>query len=120
MTPYYDADGITLYLGDCREQTGWLDADVLVTDPPYGLAHLSGWDAPERAIAHDSDLTARDDALALWGDRPAAVFGTWKRPRPAGVKHLLVWDKSDGTGSGMGDLAAAWGNSHEEIRANDR
>jgi site-specific DNA-methyltransferase (adenine-specific) len=31
------------------------------------------------------------------------------------VRHLLVWDKTDGTGSGMGDLNAAFGNSHEEI-----
>jgi len=113
--PYYQDDSVTLFHGDCLEITEWLEADVLVTDPPYGMAHLSGWDSPLRRIAGDGDATARDAALALWGDKPAAVFGTWKEPRPARVRHLVVWDKSEGTGCGMGDLDAAWGNSHEEV-----
>lgn len=113
--PYYADDSVTLFHGDCLEVTDWLDADVLVTDPPYGVGHVSGWDDPIRAIANDADLAARDSALAVWGTKPAAVFGTWKRPRPANVRHLLVWDKTAGTGTGMGDLAAAFGNSHEEI-----
>lgn len=115
MNPYWSGDGIDLYLGDCREIDTWLTADVLVTDPPYGMAHISGWDNPNRAIANDATIGVRDAALALWGTKPAAVFGTWKMPRPANTKHLVIWDKSDGTGSGMGDLDAAFGNSHEEI-----
>lgn len=46
---------------------------------------------------------------------PAAVFGTWKAPRPEKTRHRLIWDKQDGTGAGMGDLDAAFGNSDEEI-----
>ena len=30
--PYYADESVTLHLGDCREVTGWLAADVLVTD----------------------------------------------------------------------------------------
>lgn len=36
MKPYYDAGGITIYHGDCREVLP-IKADVLVTDPPYGV-----------------------------------------------------------------------------------
>lgn len=37
MRPYYEHAGITIYHGDCREILPHVTADVLVTDPPYGL-----------------------------------------------------------------------------------
>ena len=115
-TPYYTDDLVTLYHGDCLEITEWLAADVLVTDPPYGMAYNSGWvkGRPERSIAGDNDLTVRDNALAAWGDiRPAIVFGTWPVAKPAGVKQTGIWDKGDDPG--MGDLTIPWGSSFEEF-----
>ena len=44
MTIYWQGDGITLHLGDCREETAWLEADVLVCDPPYGVS----WTVPTK------------------------------------------------------------------------
>jgi site-specific DNA-methyltransferase (adenine-specific) len=36
MKPYYESDGITLYLGDCRSVLPTLErVDVIITDPPY-------------------------------------------------------------------------------------
>jgi site-specific DNA-methyltransferase (adenine-specific) len=35
--PYYAHAGITIYHGDCREILPYVSADVLVTDPPYGV-----------------------------------------------------------------------------------
>lgn len=111
MTPYFTDGRVTIYHGDGREVPAWLSADVLLTDPPYGMAYKSGWSG--RSIQNDDTTEARDAILRLWGDRPALVFGRWDCPRPAGVKVLLTWDKGDWPG--MGDLQLPWGPSTEEI-----
>ena len=111
IAPYYQDDHVTLYHGDCREITEWLAADVLVTDPPYGMAYKSGWSG--RSIANDLDACVRDAALQAWGDRPALVFGRWSVPHPPATKVCLTWDKGDWPG--MGDLGLPWGPSTEEI-----
>lgn len=110
MKPYYEDDLVTLYHGDCRDVTAWLEADVLVTDPPYGIA----WSVPQGAfnahlgkrthavghagIANDGSIEARDAVLALWGARPAVVFGSLNMAPPAGSKQTLVWHKPDNAG----------------------
>ncbi|KBR62719.1 hypothetical protein X425_02417 [Mycobacterium avium XTB13-223] len=114
---YYQDDYVTLYLGDCIQVDAWLQADVLVCDPPYGMRFQSGQrKATERfaKIANDDSTISRDVALELWGDRPAAVFGTWRVPRPKNTQQVLVWDKA-AVGPGMGDLSDAFGTSHEDI-----
>lgn len=118
-TPYYQDENVTLYLGDCLEITEWLEADVLVTDPPYGMAletgRRTGWQSrwAGTVIAGDEDVAVRDAVLELWGSRPGLVFGTWKRPMPAGVREVLVWDKVVSTG--MGALDIPWRPSWESI-----
>jgi site-specific DNA-methyltransferase (adenine-specific) len=114
MRPYYQDDFVTLYHGDClTEHREWLTADVLVTDPPYGMAYRSGrtGSAP---ILGDQSMTVRDDALDAWGDKPALVFGTWKQPRPERSRQLIVWDKRGGAGF-SGDLKMPWATITEEI-----
>ena len=115
MSVYYQDENITLYHGDCREITAWLDADVLVTDPPYGIDYQSGRrrDTLAASIVGDKDTTARDDVLAAWGDRPAVVFGTWRIPRPEGTRARLIWDTKGALG--MGDLTIPWKPSDQEI-----
>lgn len=114
-TPYYADDKVRLFLGDCREVAEWLEADVLVTDPPYGMAYVSNssrYGATD-PIAGDATPALRDGALAAWGARPALVFGTWRVARPARARALIIWDKGDSPG--MGDLRLPWGPSHEEV-----
>ena len=115
MKPYYQDGQVTLYHGDCLEITEWLEADVLVTDPPYGYEHASNWEGPFKgqAIANDNSLLARDEVLTRWGAKPAVVFGSWKMPRPEGVRALLIWDK--GEAAGMGDLSIPWKPNTEEV-----
>ena len=70
LTPYYQDECVTLYHADCLQHLDLLDqADVLVTDPPYGVAYQSGWvrDRIDRPIHGDKDLTSRDTILHAWG-----------------------------------------------------
>ncbi len=98
--PYYQDDLVTLYHGDCLKITDWLTADVLVTDPPYGVGWKRGSGTnPLRSarghggVLNDQDTSARDRALLLWGsDRPGVVFGSWQAPFPP-HKQVLVWQK---------------------------
>lgn len=114
-TPYYEDDQVTLYHGDCREVTEWLEADVLVTDPPYGMNFQSGSRRETFAkITGDEDTAMRDTVVTLWGtDRPALMFGRWSVPAPAGERQRLIWHKA--STPGMGDLTLPWGPNFEDI-----
>lgn len=107
MRPYYEADGITIYHGDCRDVREWLAADVLVTDPPYGMDYASRYSGD--AVAGDADTGMRDAALALWRG-PALVFGSWRNARPR-CDQVLVWDKGEEAALGHPVFFSA----HEEI-----
>ena len=112
--PYYDDGLVTVYHGDAREIVCRLDADVMVTDPPYGISYHSGhFGTLPRSIRGDGDTGLRDGILAEWAPRPAIVFGSWKKPRPDGTRALLVWDT--GGALGMGDLRIPWKPAHQEI-----
>lgn len=98
MSLYYEDDYVELHHGDCRAIRGWTRADVLVTDPPYGIAWKKGHNKRAKSKAHggilnDRDTSVRDEVLDLWGERPAAVFGSWRAPAPQSVKQTLVWRK---------------------------
>jgi site-specific DNA-methyltransferase (adenine-specific) len=99
--PYYADDMVTLYHGDCRAITAWLEADVLVTDPPYGIGGPGGRRRNAHpAIEGDADTSTRDAALILWGDaRTVAVFGSFDRPEPRGKVFTLVYRKAPDAGS---------------------
>jgi hypothetical protein len=106
----------TLYLGDCRDilpTLGKVDA-ALVSDVPYGVSFKSGWANKFRGvtIANDENTQCRDEVLALWGDGPALIFGSWKADRPNNIRAVLIWEK--GT-VGMGDLSIPWFPNTEEI-----
>lgn len=113
--PYYQDDAVTLYNGDCLRIAAWLQADVLITDPPYGMALRSGRGGHfgTSVIAGDETLEARDSALRAWAGRPALVFGRWSEARPDGTRMVLTWDKGEHVG--MGDLSTPWKPNTEEV-----
>lgn len=136
MSVYYADDLVTLHHGDCREITEWLEADVLVTDPPYGTqvseanprggygrrqdaAGRGSKHAPATAgmgawIANDRTTEARDTVLSLWANRgPALLFGSPRLPDPPGDwSDRLVWDKKR-----PGMNGGPWRYRHESIYA---
>jgi len=114
MTPYYERDGITIFLGDCRDILPTLEADVIITDPPYGISYKSGHDGVlPRSIEGDEDTGLRDAVLSAWSPRPALVFGTWKVEPPIGTRQVLIWDTLGALG--MGALDLPWKPSHQQI-----
>lgn len=121
--PYYQDEQVTLYRGDCLEIDAWLKADVLVTDPPYGMNHAKHGDnapavigesrtgrASDRVLT-DADVAVRNKALAMWLPKPALVFGNWRAPKPAGTRMRMIWDKQV---IGMGGVGA-WRSADEEL-----
>lgn len=112
MSPYYQDDQVTLYHGDCLEIDAWLQADVLVTDPPYGRDWRQGKGITggkgSRGIGYgegrcydgihgDKDTTSRDRVLTAWGDQPAIVFGDLMLAPPSGNKLTCIYFKQEPT-----------------------
>jgi len=111
--PYYQDEHVTLYHGDCLQLADvWTDADVLVTDPPYGSESIAGgYGRKGRLIAHDKTTEVRDAALALFEGRPTICFATPRMPEPPGEwVDRLVWDKRE-----PGLNGGPWRYTHESI-----
>jgi DNA modification methylase len=103
-TPYWSDGRVSLYLGDCRIVTEWMGADVLVTDPPYGIGYgrkHGTWampaDRPAR-IEGDVDTSLRDWVLAQWSG-PAMVFGDLKLAAPPQTTQVLIYRKPPDAGT---------------------
>lgn len=110
--------GQRLILGDCNQLLDDLQADSVVTDPPYGIDYQSGYATDdlwgdERTIRGDLTLLLRDRVASWSHPRPTLMFGSWKVARPAHTRQVLIWDK--GGALGMGALDIPWKPDHEEI-----
>lgn len=104
--PYYQHGGVTIYHGDCREVLP-VDFDVALTDPPYGIAwhqHGGGKTGKSKGmrrlpqIIGDESVALRDEVLAMFADRPALVFGSFRAPFPPDVAQVLVYQKTPDAG----------------------
>ena len=115
MKPYYQDESVTIYHGDARSILPLEDISVIVSDVPYGIAYDSGARRMNlsSSISGDDDTSLRDWMLYLYKEKPALIFGSWKRPKPAGTHTLLIWDTKGALG--MGDLSVPWKPAHQEI-----
>lgn len=95
MTAYYDADGITLYHGDCREVLRGVapeSADMVLTDPPYLVSYRGRWGSEWGMIEGDSDPSWIIPAFAeIWRilkqDSLCLSFYGW----PSADTFLTAW-----------------------------
>ena len=134
MTPYYEQDGITIYHADCRDVLPTLEPgsiDLVLTDPPYGIALDTANGSRKRgslARANDYAPVAFDhepfDPSPLLDYRRLILFGAnhfaSRLPESA---SWLVWDKTAGLRSnrpiGFNDNADAeliWTNIGGPVR----
>jgi site-specific DNA-methyltransferase (adenine-specific) len=101
---YYQDEFVTLYHADSTVNFEWLKADVLLTDPPYGIDWTRpAWTASKpggqthTGIENDKNTKVRDYILELWGNKPWAVFGSPLFVAP-NTKQVLVWQKPSNSG----------------------
>ena len=132
MKPYFQDESCTIYHGDCREILPRLTADLLVTDPPYGIdaavdnKRFSGGTVtgPRTSVGERQKVRGDSepfDPSHLLGFKRLILFGAnnyaAKLPPSNG---WLVWDKREGLEDmkdwpfGEGELA--WTNVTGAVR----
>jgi DNA modification methylase len=116
------AEGVELYLGDCREILPTLGkVDAVVTDPPYGLGDWNNrgsnaggpfdssitqaWDKPITA-EHVSAMFAASKYQIIWGGN----YFSDLLPR---TKQMFVWNKGI-RGMHFNDCEIAWCSQFKE------
>lgn len=124
----YESALATLHHGDCREilpSLGKWSADLVVTDPPYGIGYESNYRTGERMerMAHDDgrlDMPVIFEQIArvLRRWRHAYVFGPFVLPPPFTAHADLIWNKTEA--SGRGNMTIPWGQTHENVRVTAR
>jgi len=127
------AEGVTLYLGDCREIAPTLDRhDILLSDPPYGQRLKNGGKRTSRVVQPNGSkriVESKCYAPIVGDNKPfdptpwldmapeIILWGAHKfadRLPPGG---WLVWDKvPNGKVRLQGDGEAAWINRDQPLR----
>ncbi len=120
MKPYYEdaAAGIVIYCGDAREVLPLLKADLLVTDPPYGI-NFAGmptkWQRRAGQAPEEWDREPFDDVALLLGCAPVqCIWGGNYYPLPSS-RGWMAWVKPDAPPS-MGSVEFAWTNLDQNAR----
>lgn len=132
MKPYYERDGIQIFHGDSRDVLPGLDdgsVDLLLTDPPYGMAFSGqGVKSAQANVAADGVRqgvrTVRQalfEAVPLLkSDAHLLMFCHWQSwpdfydvvSSYAKVRNALIWHKASG---GQGNILTDYLRNYEVI-----
>lgn len=118
------AEGVTLHLGDCREIVAQIGAvDLMLTDPPYGIAygsHDKSWSRGSKIVGDEN--MAAGQAMIDWAfsnDVDVIAFAHHRRPWTGEWRSWLAWDKGGAVGGG-GDTAKCFKLSWELVQVYQR
>jgi len=125
MKPYYQDESVTIYHGDCRDVVPSIEFDLILTDPPYGIAHPTDYKARGRAC-----LAPCTDYMPVHGDgepfNPAWLLALGKPTLLFGGNHFaaalpdssgwIVWDKLRPDGLDQATAELAWTNFVKGVR----
>lgn len=135
MKPYYAEKGIQIFHGDCREvlpalrNTGdwligkWEGIGLIVTDPPYGIAHPTNYASRGR----DNLARCTDYAPVFEDDRPFDPVhllrwpcllwgGNYYADRLPVSSGWVVWDKERPADLDQSTAELAWSNFVKGVR----
>jgi DNA modification methylase len=132
VRPYFEADGISLYHGDCRDVLSELpvgSVDLVLTDPPYGKQFVGEGKATRKANirADGARQGVRVVRQALFAALPVLARGahvlvfchweSWPDFYDAlcplvPIKNALIWHKDRG---GAGDTEMEYARDFEVI-----
>ncbi len=120
------ADGVTVYLGDCREILPTLpQSDAVVTDPPYGndygraggFSASHGWHNNREKVEWDRDRPTKElfDLILKTGRVQIIWGGNYFTDYLPPTMQWLVWDKVQREFS-LADCELAWCSQRKASR----
>jgi len=128
LKPYYEADGITIYHGDCRKVSAHIDlggVELVLTDPPYGIGLKTNYRSSGRAA-----LAACRDYAPVHGDNEpldprwlldigkARIIwgGNYFASKLPDTSGWLVWDKQRPDDLDQATCELAWTDCVKGVR----
>ena len=112
VAPYYRDDSVVIFNADCKEIVPHIPkADLLLTDPPYGIGIASN-PVRQKHAKMDWDESAPDDGTLLVmlasADKAIVWGGNYFRLPPH--QCFLAWDKMQPENFSLAMLEQAWTN----------
>ncbi len=103
--PFYDSEDIVIYCGDARDIVPTLSFDLMLTDPPYGIAlanHSKGKERSNRdwTITNDTTQEVGEIVLGMW-DGPTIAFASPMKPWAGRWRQHLCWEKGEHVSGGI-------------------